>query len=660
MKKLPEQFTNQEFQMFFSGVEGNTHFNVAKSAGVRYMLMSYFHCKRKSRKFMEERFGDGQIKLLVDSGAHTFYGDVDEYKKKPASFWDDYITKYLEWAENNKQYLFAIVELDLDMMFGLEQVQKWRKKYFEPFEERTGIVVCYVYRTDQSIKVWNQMCKKYNYVGFSGTNDNADVALMKKLIGIAKRNNAVCHGFAMTKPSILPQLPFFSVDSISWKSGEMYGVTYVWDGKKLHTITKDKKEQARRRFKQKLIGQGCDWKLYSADDNNEVTRMSAIAWLEVMKWVRRRLKTKQYWLSKSAKPQQDVINPNPDSQEGSEEAVDYTEKVIVQKFKDIKFPKKKWFRGVMTDFVDVATALNIDPELYEDKEKIVELIKDVTYLLCDDYLDEAAERFTDAHVKDLCLYYFEVIPEDIGSGLSELYKLFKKIVKGKLPYFYIRKDREAEAGVDEAPPAPKERAVYVTDEDDGSDIEGMDEEILAKALVPRDEQGRFLPGHSIRKPKNLYSKNMPKLSCDTCYSAQSCSKFKTGYVCAYNKVFNSFDSRKIEDVVDMLASLTNMNASRIQRIALFETLEGGGIDPNLNSLIQLQLGLINNMRDLYNTNQGKSTFEMNIKASGDNSSVSNGLLEKIFNFNGEVEDTDDTDDNIIDVDIENAPEREDS
>lgn len=218
---FPDRLKNETFQMYFSGVEGNTHFNIAKSAGVKHMLMSYFYVRRKGHKFLEERFGDHSISLFIDSGAHTFMGDIDEYKKKPMSFWEDYIAKYLEWAKRNAAFIFAIAELDLDVIVGTKVVNEWRLKYFQPFEAETGIPVCYIWRSNTyTFKDWIYMCKTFNYCGFSGMNDDADVAQMKKLLATAKKYGTVCHGMAMTKPSILPQLPFFSVDSISWKTGK--------------------------------------------------------------------------------------------------------------------------------------------------------------------------------------------------------------------------------------------------------------------------------------------------------------------------------------------------------------------------------------------------------------------------------------------------------
>lgn len=192
---LPPEWRKQPFAMFFSGVEGNTHFNVAKSAGADHMLMSYFHCKKLGEKKMQERFGDGQIKLLVDSGAHTFHNEHDKYKDKPMSFWEKYIEEYLTWAENHKDYIMAIVELDIEDIVGMDTLWKWREEYFLEFEERTGIPVCYVYRPDrQPLSEWVKMCKKFRYVGFSGFSDKTSVANMRKLIALAKKFGSVVHG----------------------------------------------------------------------------------------------------------------------------------------------------------------------------------------------------------------------------------------------------------------------------------------------------------------------------------------------------------------------------------------------------------------------------------------------------------------------------------
>lgn len=622
---FPERFKTEPFRMHFSGVEGNTHFNVAKAAGVKHMLLSYFYIRRKGRKFLEERFGDGSIQLFVDSGAHTFMNDLDEYKDKPDSFWEDYIIKYLQWARNNSQFVFAMAELDVDVIVGKEKVKLWRKKYFEPFELETGIPVCYIWRSSTyTFKDWIDMCKTFNYLGFSGMNDDASVIAMRRLLSTAKKHGAVCHGMAMTKPSILPQLPFFSVDSISWKSGEMYGVTYVWDGHKLHTITKDKKVQARKRFKQKLLAQGCNWKLYIADDNNEVTRMTAIAWIQVMEWVKRKLKPKMYWLksgsvrkSATSETNESTVSENAEGEENTVLA-ELTEKLKKQTLEETKFPSKEWFRGVMVDYLDVCTDLNIDQMYYSSKDKMVDLIKDVTYLLAEGYDDEAAEKFNIEYLKELSLLYFNTEAEDSRTVLVELYSLFEDVVTGKHPYFHYMKALEEEAGIETPPPPPKERPRYIEDNEE-DEMDAKLEEELTKALVPvRDNQGRFLPGQSlIKKPKNIYSSKYPRLACDTCYAAQSCPEFKSGYLCAYNKTFKKFDTRNPEDIMNMLFSITNMNAERLQRAAIFETLEGGAVDANVSSLIQLQMSLLGQAKEVHRAmipQNTSNTFKMTVES----------------------------------------------
>lgn len=671
---LPEEWRRIPTQYFMSGVEGSTHFNIAKSAGARYMLMSYWHLRKKgSKKMMEERFGDGQIKLLIDSGAHTFMENRDEYVNKPDEFWEKYIQEYLEWAEKNKKYIMAIVELDLDLLFGVEKVQEWRNKYFEPFERRTGIPVCYVWRSNQPEKLWIEMCKRYRYVGFSGQNDEASVYQMKRLLRIAKKYGAVVHGFAMSKPSILPQLPFFSFDSISWKSGEMYGVTYIWDGRKFHTITKDKKEQARRRFKQKLLALGCNWDLYIKDDNNEVTRMNAIAWLEVTKYIQRRLKPKMYWLDKEALKRGEIpigkIEPpkkieskkevdDEDGEDMPDEAEEASVELIQQDLADVEFPEPRWFKGAMRDLDEWCRKLNISPDYGGENEQLrVEALFDAT-ILCtiarneDTYIEVAAERYTHDRLRRLCIRYLGTEIRDDEIALEELTNFFVEVVTGKNDFFYTN-----DGNIDEAPPEPREREDYLVEEDTFNPVEKA-VALLEEAGIPkaRDHLGRFLPGQTaVRKPKKIYSDLYPKLACDTCYAAESCPKFRPGYLCAYNKLFERFNVRDPNDLLDMLYSAVELNGKRLQRAAIFEVLQSGAIDPTVTGLIQMQTNLVKQLLEIQralNAPQASLTdpdVEVTIKAR--NGGRGTGILSQIFGMPGSSSDEKDEEEESIDAEF---------
>lgn len=448
----------------------------------------------------------------------------------------------------------------------------------------------------------------------------------------------------MTKPSILPQLPFFSVDSISWKMGEMYGVTYIWDGKKFHTITKDKKERARRRFKQKLIAQGCNWDLYIKDDNNEVTRMNAIAWVQVMNWVRDRLKTKMYWLDSKYDPTvtkketKKIIKRNADEDVPDDtESEDMEADLIQQKLHEVEFPTVRWFKGAMRDLDEWCRKLNINPEL--DRE-VKELALHCMTTLCTiargetEFLDVARDSYSDKKVlRDLTFLFLEKEIDDEAVALEELTDFFIEVVEGKNDYFYTKDFEEMEG---DAPPEPMERDDYVTEDDDEFDVQENAMIALDDMGLPqlRDSKGRFLPGHTVRKPKNIYSAKYPKLACDTCYVAQSCPKFRPGYICAYSKLFERFNLRDPADLINQLISMAELNGQRIQRVAIFEMLEGGAIDPNLSALMQMQVGLLREVREIHEalmapkvTSLHNPDTEITIKT---RNPQSGSILERLF------------------------------
>lgn len=479
----------------------------------------------------------------------------------------------------------------------------------------------------------------------------------------------------------------------------MYGVTYFWDGKKFHTVVKDKKVSFRKRFKQKLLALGCDWKLYSADDNNEVTRMNAIAWLEIMKYIQRRLKTKMYWLDKKAniklegpargsqlkhgnlstqngsieknavdkkklfRKTNDEVDDEIDEELNDEVEVEEKEAVelIKQKLSNVQFPDEKWFKGSKKDLNEQALKLNISPDFGSPKA-VSNAVLDAT-ILCTiargdtTWIDEAGKRYKRNLVLELTQFYFGSPIEDQELALEELIEFFVGVVTGNNSYFF---DTQVEEEAEEPPPEPKERDAYVSDEED-IEVDQKALALLDQAGVPqiRDESGRFLPGHSVRKPKQIYSAKYPKLACDTCYAAQSCPKFVSGYLCAYNKLFERFSMRNPQDILDMLFSMVELNGQRIQRVAIFEMLEGGAPDANLSSLMQMQVGMINQVRQVMESlgpRQANPDFKMTIESTNGGGG---GILARLFapmaeknKANDEVIDGDFKDDEDDDEDAE--------
>lgn len=201
----------RDFKMFYSGVEYEVYLDGCYQMGVRDFLMSYEYLKNKGNSILK-KYPD--IHLFIDSGAFTYLTDA-KYELYTIKQWEDQIKKYLKWAKSHKEYIFAIAELDLTKMVGLEVVERWRRELFEPFMLETGVPVCFIYH-NEGMDLWEKMCQRYPYVGFSAVSDigktrNLDDYL--QLLKVAEKYNSVVHGFGMTRTSILPKLPFYTSDS---------------------------------------------------------------------------------------------------------------------------------------------------------------------------------------------------------------------------------------------------------------------------------------------------------------------------------------------------------------------------------------------------------------------------------------------------------------
>ena len=71
---------NALFEIYYSGVEYEGYYDICYDCGIRHFLMSYHYIQNR-RINMQERFGDSNIKLLVDSGAHTYQNDPKYLEK---------------------------------------------------------------------------------------------------------------------------------------------------------------------------------------------------------------------------------------------------------------------------------------------------------------------------------------------------------------------------------------------------------------------------------------------------------------------------------------------------------------------------------------------------------------------------------------------------
>lgn len=634
--------------IFYSGVEYESYLDILYDLGIRNFLMSYEYLKGK---------GIGQLKkypdmhLFIDSGAYTYQNDP-KYEEYTLEQWEEQIVEYLDWARKHKNQIFAIADLDLQYLssVGYEKVYEWRKKYFEPFMLETGIPVCFIYHED-GLDYWEYMCKRYPYVGLSLAIDKAEngTEQLREMFRIAEKHNTLTQGMASTNTAMLTQYPFYTVDSTTWNVGLKYGEISVWTGTKMTRIKKTEFESKAFPYISKY-SQSFDFNLILQEDKTEMIRVNAQAFIEAEKFVRERLKAKMYWFKKKAI------------------------KVDVDNLPDDFFPPVSWFSSEK-DASEYASKMNINPEY----AGAYQLVYDMTaflnwnnprYLgLRKAYTDEIITEIHDAYVnrivssteekvEDIANFFRECLSGN-NDKLLQLGTNFDRIVKEREHYIDDTEDELVDLTPEEMRlklagllPSPK-------DEESAPEIDSLDEEIYRKAeIVPVfDENGKFVKGQqAVRKPKKVYSKKYPKFACDTCYAAQKCPEFKAGYVCAYNDMFNRFDTRSMGDIIQAVQGIVEHNMARMQRAMIMEVMNGT-IDPVTSQLMDTNIRYMQMLKQMYEFGSPEVLRQTHIiRADGSEektTSITNpqsgGILERLF---GGMAKDDTPKDNVVEAEAE--------
>ena len=170
-----------------------------------YVLMSYFYFKDFDVSIFPNK--------IIDSGAFTLFSqnkskiDFDKYTEEYAEF----INKY------NIEYFF---ELDIDVLIGLEEVERLRTK----LEKLTRKKCIPVWHVSRGVKKFEEMCNQYKYIAIGGivSKEITDYSLLEKLVNYANKRNVKVHGLGFTKQKWLKKIKFYSVDSITWFGARFY------------------------------------------------------------------------------------------------------------------------------------------------------------------------------------------------------------------------------------------------------------------------------------------------------------------------------------------------------------------------------------------------------------------------------------------------------
>ena len=234
-----------------SGVESAQHYQACLDAKVQNVLLSFLYLQKKDPDLIRDRKKKNpEVNFFIDSGAFSFRKDFDKFKHWSMQDFEDYVAALAAFIKRNKDYLWCSVELDiqfvLSILFGGNAastvgpsiVKKWQDQYFLPLQEK-GVDIIFVWHEELKMDGWEEMCGRFPYVGLPGyLSSEPD---FNKYMSIARRYMTKVHGFAATKQADFRDWPWTSIDSITWKTSEMFGTLIHWDDRKqLLTFEADK------------------------------------------------------------------------------------------------------------------------------------------------------------------------------------------------------------------------------------------------------------------------------------------------------------------------------------------------------------------------------------------------------------------------------------
>lgn len=189
----------------------------------KYILETFFNGERSCLEAMNIV---GNKNFLLDSGAFSYMNGA----KVTFEQMDEYVDRYIDFiVKNNIKYFF---EVDVDSIFGLEQVEAWRRK----IEIAAGRRCIPIWHKGRGVEYWKKMCREYGYVAIGGFAIRAikavEYSLIGKMVDYAYLHNVKVHGLGFTKTKELKNYKFYSVDSSSWTISAALG-------QQIHTFAGD-------------------------------------------------------------------------------------------------------------------------------------------------------------------------------------------------------------------------------------------------------------------------------------------------------------------------------------------------------------------------------------------------------------------------------------
>lgn len=188
-----------------SGI-GDLREETIKKCKPRYLLETFFNGEKACLKVLNDV---GRENFLLDSGAFSYMNGANV----TLELMEEYVERYIQFIKANKiKYYF---EVDVDNIFGIEQVERWRRK----IERETGTPCIPVWHKGRGVEYWKRMCQEYSYIAIGGLVFHVkkqEYDSIKQLLKYANQRGVKVHGLGFTKTKTLKEFGFYSVDSSTW------------------------------------------------------------------------------------------------------------------------------------------------------------------------------------------------------------------------------------------------------------------------------------------------------------------------------------------------------------------------------------------------------------------------------------------------------------
>jgi hypothetical protein len=197
---------------------GHTKLWQEKSFFDFFRLQTFYHISNKEALDIHKYKG-----FLLDSGAFSFFSG----KKVD---WNDYTTKYIDFI--NKYDVECFFELDLYSIIGIKETEKLRNR----IEKKTQKKSIPVFHKMLGIHYYKTLCDNYDYIAISASGlydskwTRQQPEKLEQMVRYATKCSTKVHGLGYTKIEMLKKIPFYSVDSTSWLSGNRFGHIYRFNG----------------------------------------------------------------------------------------------------------------------------------------------------------------------------------------------------------------------------------------------------------------------------------------------------------------------------------------------------------------------------------------------------------------------------------------------